>query len=42
MITDVVTCQEFIDTLVGEAEEIITNQLQSFVVEKAEVATARL
>ena len=42
MITDVVSCQEFIDNLVGEAEEIITNQLQSFVVEKAEILSARL
>jgi hypothetical protein len=36
MITDIVTCQEFIDNLVSEAEAIITEKLQSFVVEKAE------
>ena len=41
MITDVVTCQEFIHNLVSEAEDIISNQLQSFVVQTAE-ATARL
>ena len=35
MITDVVSCQEFIDQLIADAEDIITKQLQTFVVEKA-------
>ena len=38
MITDVVSCQEFIEGIVGDAEDIITKQLQTFVVEKARAA----